>query len=55
MEELAEELGNCVYKYLVEDDRFNHFDFVYHKNAGQLLYKHVAEFMRGYAPKLIDN
>ncbi|XP_045483639.1 lipase 1-like isoform X2 [Harmonia axyridis] len=50
MDDLSKELGNCVYKFIVEDDKFNHFDFVYHTNVRDMLYKHVLDFMKKYIP-----
>ncbi|XP_044761444.1 lipase 3-like [Coccinella septempunctata] len=50
MEDLSKELGNCVHQYIVEDDKFNHFDFVYHKEAVDLLYVKILDFMKKYLP-----
>lgn len=46
VERLARELPNLVISFKVQDDTFNHLDFVWAKDAKELCYHYVFEQMR---------
>ncbi|KAK9878702.1 hypothetical protein WA026_023401 [Henosepilachna vigintioctopunctata] len=49
-EKLEEMLSNVVYKHLVEDELFNHADFLFAKDSIELVYSHMVKLMKQYNP-----
>lgn len=48
VDELAGKLGNLVMKNRVPDDKFNHLDYLFAKDADSLLYNFVVNLIRNY-------
>lgn len=48
VQKLANELPNLIGKFNVEDQQFNHVDFVLAYNVGQTVYKDMLKIMKKY-------
>lgn len=48
MDILAENLPNLVFKHLIEDELFSHFDFVMANDINGLLHDGLLEIMEKY-------
>ncbi|KAK9878700.1 hypothetical protein WA026_023400 [Henosepilachna vigintioctopunctata] len=45
---IADQLNNCVLKYLVQYEKFNHMNFIYNKEITSLLYEPILKLMNEY-------